>query len=330
MTSVPVKEKAYVLRGFAEGLKHLNDTCPSAGMIKTPAGRAYTSEDGIYAEQVHVRSLGEDIVAHAALQHAFRKSTRLDNPEQHSVYAGAAGFLNLGFIAASQPAAALLFDINPVQTLFWNEIFALMAKHEKYQDFRAELDHLPERMVARYKAAFGERRLPVRWSGMPIHYPSPQTPSIRTIFRGITDFPAWLDKKYFGLRTPDRSWLTEDRYRHLHVMAKNGALCALTIDACDDRAFDQLRAALDNTACTPVAEDGRVLPPQKGILINSLYVSNLMHFLSGEKDWTGKRNASATQARAIANFEKILHPRQRLIIASNGGANEKFSDFGYG
>ena len=312
----------HIYRGFATGLEILNQSILSDRMIRTPVGRGYRIDDQVYADEVHIRCLGEENEHHTAL---FKKFHRQAAQRQDHVYVGAAGFLNLSYIAVTKPSAAILFDINILQTLFWRDVIKALAENRDPKGFRNFMAHNQREMPQRVKKIFNEMSYADSFTDVCDR---------NSIYRAFWKEPVgpWLDAAFEPVnmklgehfRMVDRLWMARG-YGHLHTLAKNDAIGALTLDVCDRAACNQLKDFLDHVTYRRVPADVADDPDNKSgrmgrrARIKTLYISNIFRFLGKTRDWTGRYTDSMTPERARENLSQLLVSRRPQIIHERCG-----------
>lgn len=119
-----------IYKDFASSFRNLNSRPADACAVAVPGGRAYLREGKPYFDKIHLRPESEPWTAHKPIQRQLKKARHLHG----RVYAGAAGEVNLNYIACSRAAGAVLTDINPLQTLFWQDLFDLIAACPERKD----------------------------------------------------------------------------------------------------------------------------------------------------------------------------------------------------
>ena len=332
-----------IYKGFADGLEELDSEIVSDLQIKTPVGRAYKKGTRVYADYrgIHFCSVGERMQTHLDLQVEFKKEAEGDGSKP-LVYAGAAGLLNFSYMAAAKPAAALLYDINFMQKVFWDEALKGLAECgtvEEYKEFLA--DKTRKSIRERIKGNFNERAGFLNLFNL-FSEPSEGIPYLDGRVNDVASFrhvegsvKRWLSP---GERPEhaDRTWL-EEGYDHLHNMAKNNAIGAVTIDVNDVPACEQLKAYLDQVRYTPVtlSDKGEVVadgPPAQGAAVDVLYISNLFGFISAGTDWTRRnlKNNDVSPENAWNNIRSLLSEDARVIdwqgfVDKNGPPPPRYS-----
>lgn len=298
-----------IYEGFADGLNDLNKEVVSDDMGTTPVGRAYKKDSGFYFNKVHVFSIAEDRAWHLNLEKTFS-----ENPDKFGgqVYMGAAGLLNFGFIAATKPAAVVLFDVNATQAMFWNDAIRALAENEKVEGFIEFLKEECEKLPLSLVKAFNDKSCPFI-----------QKVLIDGAYRDSCELEDWIE---WGLKNfnSDTFWMKRG-YEHLHLLAKHRAIGAVTLDVLDKKACQHLKNYLDNVEYRPALvskdksstkEEFSPLASQKGTAIDMLYISNIFGFLDGEKDFSGRDLKNATSKRARENLSMLLRSSESTIIHS--------------
>lgn len=283
----------FIHTGFAEGIETLNFTTTKAASVILPGvGRAYARGDdvGYYAASIHTNAISvndaghDDLMRDIAANRAFARG---------GVYMGCAGFLNLSYICAMRPAAAVLFDINPLQTMFWRHVVKGLASSPTFRSFVHFMQHSGATLDQQVLKACG----PVELNDAGITPVNTTPRSIRGLFREVhvTDsYPWWSD-------TVEWNWRGQD-YPYLHMMAKNGAIGALTLDLTDAQAWDDLSNYMKTA----------------GREVCAIYVSNALTFLERGLCWSqGEYNPHAAQS-AHENFNRLARGASPFIIDDQG------------
>ena len=235
---------------------------------------------------------------------------------------GAAGRINLNHIASSKASAAILSDINPFQTRFWEEIFKIFAIYPEPEDFAKSMLNFAPEFYQTLSQEFNLQalgRLPME----PMRKEDPiflddenwvrntRCHSEASPFDQGTDygdFAEWFGT-HIGWETnfvftgdPKLDWLrNKDLYRHLHLLGKNRAVGAVTLDITDSDGCRQIREYLDNVRFTPIdAQSGESFAERQGADIGTLYLSNICHYL----DWSADKFAQAKKESAALDYTK--------------------------
>jgi hypothetical protein len=122
----------------------------------------------------------------------------------------------------------------------------------------------------------------------------------------------------------DVQWISnEENYSHLHLMAKNNAVAAVTMDISDPASVAQLRHIMNNVAYTEIGTDEentrrRVL--SRGVQIENFYLSNILYYLNHSDDDVkaameqGKKPVDFTGNEiSPENFAKVLENLRSLV-----------------
>lgn len=244
------------------------------GLCPIPTGRAYMGSAGVYGDKIHVMPFGE----------RFRDGVE----PRGGLYMGTAGLMNLAHIARIKPSHAILFDVNPFQTIFSNVVISAAKYNPNYEDFRRTLNYgeiLTRRIM--------NRRLEgVRFSSIGSRTEifdggDKKTLSRKTFPSAAVSFSSHLD--VMGFRRED--------YDYIHEMASKGRMSTLTLDVFDVAAWRQLEAFLR------VATG---LPNKASVL----YVSSIFSFVNADSDWTGRK----LKEISLVGLSNILDTKSSIVI----------------
>ena len=126
-----------IIKDFADYIDPLNAKATPFKNVQTVAGYCYRWIDGTPSiKPAHGLPVGEGQEHHRrgmdfVIRHAPNSIRETSGP----VYMGAAGVINLGYIAKSRARAAILFDINPTLTPYkWILEFDLRIFRKKAGD----------------------------------------------------------------------------------------------------------------------------------------------------------------------------------------------------
>lgn len=281
-----------VYRDFAVGFEELDHTPVGENCIQIPTGRAFLANGKPYYDEVHFRQHNEFWGTHENICSALRKTPSLHG----GVYAGAAGEFNLGLIANGKASAALLFDINPFQKLFWRDFFNLVAKCPDAHSFGTRIEDFLPNFYTSLSEKFNLEAIKQLWhldigspDGEYSYYYDPYSP-VRSMkysefVKHVQTPHPEFDTGYIFCGDAEASWIAnEENYRHLHHLARENAIGFLTLDVCDEDAGAQLKAHLDKKSYRPVtlASTGQCLKlhdVQEGTKIDLLYLSNICYYL---------------------------------------------------
>ncbi len=269
----------------------------------TPFGRAYKSPGGFHVDQVHLAPIQEDIGAHSKLQRCFLSAAQ---PPPIRFYMGVAGILNLNYLAALKPEKAILYDINPLQTGFWEIVFDGLANSPRAVHFSRfmsrDLGPQVTDMATRFAVLLPRRK-------------SESSALIaQTPIRGVPKIHSWImeaqiDSVFMG------------HYEHLHEMARSGNIGSITLDISDTQACRQLHELFmqEHRAGEFPGAD-------------AMYVSNVFEFLSrpGKDlfDWAGRPVDIEQYQNGRANVRAFCNPAGALIVDHEGlaGSRRHFRD----
>lgn len=108
--------------------------------------------------------------------------------------------------------------------------------------------------------------------------------SYKDFYQGIRTYLGWKGTGSISCADKDVQWIAnEEHYAHLHLMAKNNAIAAITLDVSDTPSCKQLRQHLENVEYNPIQMvDGELvtLPTRQGALIGNMYLSNVLYYLN--------------------------------------------------
>lgn len=274
-------------QNFASRLAALDRTSDPASMMLLPRGRAYRNADGFHIDQIHLPAIAENMMAQGLLRARFERASL---PQRTFIYGGVAGFANLVNIAAIKPDAAALFDINPAQTAFWNDIVIPgLAKHRTVHSFFGDLLREGESKSRLLMREF-ETAARALGQNIPPHF-------VTSPWRNV-NYPAGWAASF-----EDDNALCA-HYSRLHVLARRGALGALTLDIADTQGCSDLKRAM----------------PQG---FDVLYISNVFNFLGRPDrimvDWAGRELDESQYERARGNVRHLLNPNGAYVLDEEGG-----------
>lgn len=330
-----------IYAGIAEAINKLDATTPSPSMTLINNKRAYMSNDDTpYRDFVHFSPISECWILHRSLQKTFLNRAEY----QGRVYAGTAGEVNLTYIAASKAPVAILYDINPLQKLFWDLVIENLANHDDADNFITSMDAVPYRLSKTLMQDFnmaadtryGRLSFENPFEGNDASTAKQKTSPLLNMRYG--DFRNWFeihagykDTGYIFCGDKDLAWLQNpDQYAHIHSMAKHGAIAALTLDITDRACTDELQHTLDTIAYTPLTtgREGLSAKPQKRLRIETLYTSNIGYYLqwsakeiaaqkkeygTGPTDFCGRSITTDTWRNTVKNLRKLTN-KDTLIL----------------
>ena len=198
---------------------------------------------------------------------------------------GAAGVVNLSYIAAMRSDSAILFDINPHQKIFWGRFLKLIADHQNKVEFLEAFEADQEALEQQIYAAVKGDRLRQRFSDTVLWKPGKRSQS--AMYNGWMPIVSPFQRPSPG----ELIWYADDEhYAYIHELAKSGNIGAMTLDLCDETSVLALADALD------------------GQPVDTLYVSNIMRFFGDNTDWTSREFKSD-----IPSAQKAKHVLSNLL-----------------
>jgi len=326
-----------IYHGFAAGLDELNNSTSTNESVTTPIGRAYLIDGKPYYGNIHFTPSSEDRFAHESISQALQS-----NPQyQGGNYMGTAGVNNLHHIACSRSSFALLFDINPLQKLFWDDFLSVIAETPDRIDFANKMRNYGQHLYKKISENFNIAAL--HENNRQLQISPPGEYDYNTIFgdEGSSpirhmkygDFfvkfgtPLDLKTNYTFGGNKNTHWLANPaNYEHIHQMAKHNAIGALTLDVCDTAGCEELSTWLTD----------------KRIKIDFMYLSNIGHYLDWSDDLIREcaedpekhardfcdRTISANQwPLAAANLKTLTHAATKIIRFDNHSGKGRFSQF---
>ena len=238
-------------RNFGTQAKAFNQDILHTRMTRLGNGdRVYLNGDQPYAGPIHFIPIAEAYDDHKQAALSVSRDTISNDPDLPGIYMGTAGLVNLEYMARARSPAALLYDINPVQTLFWREISGVLAETPKKENFAAYLRGVarnPQKKLSTEFCKNAREAYPKT-----AHYDNLFKQNIGIAVRGLWtgEAPDFLSRWPWENRA---GWLVnKDLYAHLHEMAKADAIGAVTLDITDRAAIDALSQRLQNCAVTPI------------------------------------------------------------------------------
>jgi len=350
-----------IYKDFAKELDELNYQTDGDNCVSTPMGRAYQVDGKTYYDNVYFKPVSESWMSHEWI----RKGITAIGDYQGGVYMGAAGENNLHYIVASRAPAAILFDINPWQQIFWTDFLNLVAVCPNREDLAMQIEDFAKGFYFKLSRVFDIAAIKSEHPYIDMSSPDPKDDLGRTysslsrersspvLNMRYKDFfehfgtALGMDTGFIFCGDQETHWLAnEDNYRHLHLMAKNKAIGALTLDVCDETGCQQLRDWLDDVSYTPVnaekpsGEKGAIV--QTGADIGMLYLSNIAHYLDwseeeiddqlkagkAAKDFTQRTVETNKWKKAAENLRPLMAENARIIRFDKGGGGGPWSQFG--
>lgn len=262
------------------------------GSVSTERPPGYPNGKGIYADYIHLGSIGEprhaDAIRHFA-SHA---------PLRNGLYVGAGGMTNLAYISELNPAKAVLADVNALQTVFWEVVIEGLADCSKPAVFSAFMEN--SQQMVRVAAQRKFRGLDLVNDGSVSHTLSAgqNAPILKAknLFRGLGP-PSWLKTR------EARDILAPARYDVLHARARAGDIRAETLDV------------LDGAGCARLGDSFR-----RAVFPRALaYVSNIRECLrpSEGRDFTGRGGLDATAGNFWSNLTRLLPAREKYVVEND-------------
>ena len=269
-------------------METLNRTIGSEQMLLAGGVRGYArilGKQTPYFDNVHIRSIGEEHEQHRSLMALFQQSS----DQKGGIYAGAAGFINLSYVAALQPRAALFYDVNILQAPFWQQTIQLLAHYQTRENFKNALMENARHFSRHLRTIFNDisflKDIPIDRIFVDSELP----------YRDIDRAEDIFNVAQYELRA-DGFWDTDENYAILHTMARKGDIGALTLDIADKKACAQLAATLIDDK------------------IDVLYVSNIFEFLTGAGDFTGRRDLPNSTPDGLRAAMKCCVSEDCLVI----------------
>ena len=258
--------------------------------VAVPGGRAWLCPDRgtgalkPYFDEIHFKMYDEPWWSHHALRDRLAQKPHV----QGRVYAGCAGMVNLDYIAATKAPGAVLFDINPLQTLFWNGLIAEIAAQPDNRKLGTELPRFTEELYRRIVALHGADVIrdmdPPEGRGR--GWGSPQAP-----YRWMRydDVENWM-RGMFEKAERGRNWLGDPvKYAHVHRLCKHDAVAAVTLDICDEAACARVGEALRAARYFKGSDAaGFESTASVGAGVGLLYRSNVAYYLK----WSAQDKAA--------------------------------------
>lgn len=339
-----------IYKDFADNFSGLNDEVRAGGPVAVPGGRAYLrtmwGKIRPYTDEVHWDIHDESWAA----QERLRDRLAADTSFHGRVYAGCAGQVNLDYMAAIRAPAAVLFDINPLQKIMWDGLMSLMAQHADNRAFADAFPSFVESLYYRIEQMHGAEAIKGHMSP-PVRGPedrgwgSPSSPMRGMSYQQVRD---WVDYRMSEQYTRGKgSWLRDpERYNHLHRMACNDAVAALTLDVRDDVACARVAEVLARATYKVCEYEGTLTPvfaraARQGAAVGFLYRSNVGHYLRWNKaemaaqvekgreasDYTGLAADTTTYRKAHDNLRRWMDPQAAHMIASDSHSGGYWGNF---
>lgn len=274
--------------GFANDIQQLNAaTTPLSAIFDSASSRLRN-----YAGPIHVAVVGENLDMHN------RHLARIDErPSLHGrIHAGAAGFINLAYMAHSRASGGLLFDINAYQKPFWDGVIDRLKHSADGSRFKKSLYSLGRDTLIK-----AEREMP----SLSDHFQKACNAFDGNIFKmnPRRHLHVWIEQE--SVSSPDGAWMDDPRlYSHIHRLAKADAIGAITLDVTSSSACDQVAQYLED-------RDEKV---------GLLYTSNILNFMQPvirKTDFIGRDVSDDMQQRAKENLFAWLDEDSHVIECDN-------------
>ncbi len=274
-------------RGFADNIHILNDKTARICALPTESGPRQP-----YAGPIHVTVVGENVSFHKRHIEAVASKPAL----QGGLYAGAAGFINMSYIASSKSAAAFLFDINAYQTLFWNLVFEKVRRSAYADDFRKDFSNIA------HDIRLAQKGHP---SALRENFAAVCHGARTTLFKDLPEekLSQWIEQE--SRTSPEGRWMHDQSlYTHIHKLALNNAIGAVTLDITNHAACAQVEKNLRDNSSS----------------VRLLYASNILNFLQPvirRTDFIGRSISDRTQQSTQANLYRWMERNGHIIECDN-------------
>lgn len=272
---------------LAERISDINQTVVSPHMVSLPIGRGYYLGDEYTDDAVHVSAIVPSLINQRRLIHEFADA--VGHRPRPDLYVGVGGMMNLSYISAIRPKAAILIDVNPLQTMFWQQVFNDIADNKKPRGFKK---------AARKTEAKLKETLTERFESSGLEH----TQNIESFINGTRLIR--LSEGFEGFVSTalvDRFWLLPENYVLLRQLAGEGNLASLTLDIADEPACQQFAHVLDSF----------------DLGADFFHVSNVLNFMNSKYDWVGREGNSGLLEQAIRNIELISGSDSTKIITDD-------------
>lgn len=276
-----------IFANFADKIGELSKKTKNHSKVEYVHGKAP------YAGPIHLSVVGENLERHKMHLQKLSETPSL----QGGLYAGAAGFVNLGYMAAAKSSAGLLFDINTYQTLFWNLVFERIARCPAPGAFRKELCAIIPDIDA---AALHAHKEPLRET---FH----RNCSYFHVshFKGLAseNLSHWIESS--SENSPDGHWMHDPAlYSHIRALVLGNAIGAITLDISSKKACNEVRDFLT----------------ERDISVRTLYVSNILNFMQSpvrKTDFIGRDVFVDSRRLAETNVYRWMERDGRIIECDN-------------
>ncbi|HNQ92291.1 MAG TPA: hypothetical protein PKI93_05095 [Alphaproteobacteria bacterium] len=278
------------MKQAAPGLEELKYK-PTEGLsIAIPGGVGYLKGEFIHADQIHLAPVAEG--NHMKALDFLSGKTR----KRPMVYVGVGGMINFGYIARLKPDHVVLFDVNPLQTLFWEKCIERIPKNnlDQFIKFVSSSENL---MADQLKNRFHDVSFSIEdcisYKYSIVDMPTSPHEWSRGFFRRMSP-KLWAQ----GIDGIDHTWRTEDGYQTIKDLVATGNFETITLDI-----FDEER-------CHLVGE----MVSRMGFETGVIYLNSLHRFLNRETDWTGRRGLDTSETTFRRNASLLLPTKERIFI----------------
>lgn len=272
---------------FAADVDALNYTKISADMVMLPIGRSYVFGGKPTDENVHIGGVATLPNFQFGLIEEFGRRAE----EQPDLYIGIGGMINLSYIASLKPKAAILIDVNPLQTVFWRQNFSEIGEAEKPEEYRKKTASTSEEI----RKTLTEQFRNSDFSGT--HRIKYYTDSYFRIMRSTTSETIVHENR------PENFLRVDGGYDHIRQMIQLGNIAGLTLDIADTEAVKQL---LD------------VLGRYSGMRASHIHLSNAVSMMSLNRfettDWSKRINSREKMQRVIQNITDLSQGNDPMLI----------------
>ncbi len=278
---------------FSEVIDSLDKTLEHSWHVLLPKqageGRAYVSkENEIYGGPIFFGNRGEE---------HYNRIRGLEGSRQYKggVYMGAAGIVNLSYIAVLRSERAILFDVNPHQKIFWDVFLKLIKDCEDKADLPAAFEAAQPELARRIASAQCGNSIGHFFQNVAsLHF---KDGGLRPLYNGDLPLVSTFERRPLG----ELIWYEDDlHYAYVREMIMQGRIGALTLDVCDKKSIASLVSVLGEER------------------LSYLYISNIMAFFARGSDWTDRRFSQQVPSEALArNALGLLLSQDSLVISNN-------------
>lgn len=275
-------------QGFADDIHILNEKTSALSTVMDNAAGIKQS----YATPIHLAVVAENLNLHKQHMASIAASPTLKG----GVYAGAAGIVNLSYIANSKASSAILFDINVYQTIFWNLTIEKIAECKTAYAFRKRFETIAQDIEAAQRQY--PRALRKRFNDECQNFET-------ETFKGLSNekLSRWIQTS--SKNAPEGQWMhDENLYAHIHSLVKNNAIGAITLDITNNAACEHVEKYLLD----------------KDTSVRLLYVSNIFGFMQApfrRTDFVGRELSNSMEETARNNLRLWMEDDGRIIECDN-------------